>query len=100
MIEELFSRAGCDGWLCVMDVDGDGQVHVGSDEPVVAASVFKVVIALEVFRQADAGELDRGIWYASAPARVPTDPPASGAAPDRDPLLPAPRPGTWPGCCG
>lgn len=58
MIRELFSRAGCDGWLCVMDIDGDGQVHVGSDEPVVAASVFKVVIALEVFRQADAGELD------------------------------------------
>ncbi|MEV4176547.1 serine hydrolase [Nonomuraea sp. NPDC049709] len=57
-IRELLAGAGCDGWLCVMEIDGDGEVHAGSDEPVVAASVFKVIVALEVFRQAAAGELD------------------------------------------
>lgn len=57
-IKNLLAGAGCDGWLCVLDVDGDGEVHVGSGEPVVAASVFKVIVALEVFRQAAEGRLD------------------------------------------
>jgi beta-lactamase class A len=57
---ELFARAGCRGWLCVREVDGDGEVACGADEPVAAASVFKVVVALEVYRQASAGALDPG----------------------------------------
>jgi len=55
---ELFARAGCRGWLCVQEVDGHGEVACGADEPVAAASVFKVVVALEVYRQASAGGLD------------------------------------------
>lgn len=54
----LFAEAGCQGWLCVAEVDGDGEVAAGADEPVVAASVFKVAVALEVFTQVDAGQLD------------------------------------------
>lgn len=57
---ELFARAGCQGWLCVADVDGDGEVSTRGDELVVTASVFKVAVALEVFTQAAAGRLDPG----------------------------------------
>lgn len=57
-LRELFARAGCQGWLCVLEVDGDGAVADGADEAVAAASVFKVALALEVFRQASAGQLD------------------------------------------
>ncbi|MGH3400474.1 MAG: serine hydrolase [Streptosporangiaceae bacterium] len=57
-LTELFARAGCRGWLCVREVDGDGEVACGADELVVTASVFKVAVALEVFRQASAGRLD------------------------------------------
>lgn len=53
-----FARAGCQGWLCVADVDGAGEVSAGGDELVVAASVFKVAVALEVFSQAATGRLD------------------------------------------
>lgn len=55
---ELFGRAGCRGWLCVREVEGDGEVAYGADEPVAAASVFKIAVALEVYRQASAGALD------------------------------------------
>lgn len=55
---QLFARAGCQGRLCVADVDGDGEISAGADELVVAASVFKVAVALEVFTQAAAGRLD------------------------------------------
>jgi beta-lactamase class A len=55
---ELFTRAGCRGWLCVAEVDGDGEVAAGADELVVAASVVKVAVALEVFTQVNAGRLD------------------------------------------
>ena len=55
---ELYARAGCQGWLCVREIDGDGEVAYGADEPVATASVFKVAVALEVFRQASAGRLD------------------------------------------
>jgi beta-lactamase class A len=55
---ELFGRAGGQGWLCVREVDGDGEVAYRADEPVAAASVFKIVVALEVYRQVSAGELD------------------------------------------
>jgi beta-lactamase class A len=57
-LRELFTRAGCRGWLCVAEVDGDGEVAAGADELVAAASVFKVAVALEVFTQANAGRLD------------------------------------------
>ena len=54
----------------VCDVDGEGEVCLSADAPVVAASVFKVSVALEFFRQASAGDLD-------PTARVRLDPRSS-----------------------
>ena len=66
---ELFAQAGCRGWLCVADIDGDGEVSAGGDELVAAASVFKVAVALEVFIQVAAGRLDAGERIRVSPAR-------------------------------
>jgi beta-lactamase class A len=53
-----FAGAGCRGWVCVREIDGPGTVALGADDTVAAASVIKVPIALEVFRQAHDGRLD------------------------------------------
>ena len=66
---KLLGQAGCHGWLCVTDVDGAGEVSAGGDEPVVAASVFKVAVALEVFTQGAAGLLDLGERVRVSPGR-------------------------------
>jgi beta-lactamase class A len=42
----------------VRSLDGEAEVGLNEDEPVLLASVFKVPVALELFRQAAAGELD------------------------------------------
>jgi beta-lactamase class A len=57
-LRDVFSAAGCAGFLHVCDVDGPGEVALDADVPVVAASTFKVVVALELFRRTAAGELD------------------------------------------
>jgi beta-lactamase class A len=57
-VARAFQEAGCQGWLCALEVDGEGEACHDADEPVVSASVFKVAVALEVFRQASAGRLD------------------------------------------
>lgn len=57
-VARAFQEAGCQGWLCAMEVDGEGEACHDADESVVSASVFKVAVALEVFRQASAGRLD------------------------------------------
>jgi beta-lactamase class A len=58
-IAELFTRAGCTGQLCVQSLDGDQEVAVDADWEVVAASVFKVSVALEAETQFADGRLDR-----------------------------------------
>jgi beta-lactamase class A len=52
--------AGVDLDVCVHAIDIDSGAEVGhrADAPVVPASVFKVPVLLELFRQASAGELD------------------------------------------
>ena len=57
-LRRLFAAAGCDGFLHVRDLDGRGEVALDADALVVSASVFKVSVALELFRQAAVGELD------------------------------------------
>lgn len=57
-VARVFREAGCQGWLCALEVDGEGEACHDADESVVSASVFKVAVALEVFRQASAGKLD------------------------------------------
>lgn len=57
-LRDVFSAAGCDGFLHVCDVDDGRDVAVDADVPVVAASTFKVAVALEFFRRAAEGGLD------------------------------------------
>ncbi|MEU6955220.1 serine hydrolase [Streptomyces sp. NPDC045714] len=60
-IREVFAGAGAEGLLHAVPVQGepgDGEVTVGADEPVVIASVFKVLLVLEFARQVAAGQLD------------------------------------------
>jgi beta-lactamase class A len=44
----------------VRALDREAEIGINEDEPVVLASVSKVAVALELFRQAAAGELDAG----------------------------------------
>jgi beta-lactamase class A len=70
-IRETFAGAGADGLLHAIPLgrgpaggvaagtgSGGGEVAVGADEPVVIASVFKVLLVLEFARQVAAGQLD------------------------------------------
>jgi beta-lactamase class A len=57
-IEKVFADAGCDGWVCAQPLDGSGEVAIGADEPMVAASVIKVPIAVEVAAQFAEGRLN------------------------------------------
>ncbi|MEV6034880.1 serine hydrolase [Nonomuraea sp. NPDC052116] len=59
-LREAFDEAGVRGFLHARDVDGDAEIGLDPDEPVVLASVFKIAIALEYARQAAAGEIARG----------------------------------------
>jgi beta-lactamase class A len=62
LIEErlraVFAGAGAEGVLHTVDIDGPGEAGYGADEPVVVASVFKVLLVLEFARQSAAGQLD------------------------------------------
>ncbi|SDM26966.1 beta-lactamase class A [Nonomuraea maritima] len=58
-LEEVFTSAGLRGLVHVREVDGDAEIGLDPDEPVVLASVFKIAVALEYARQVAAGELSR-----------------------------------------
>ncbi|GLZ78230.1 serine hydrolase [Actinorhabdospora filicis] len=53
-----FDRIGARAVLHAVDLGSGAGTGVGADEPVILASVVKVLIALEFARQADAGQLD------------------------------------------
>ncbi|HEV2373024.1 MAG TPA: serine hydrolase [Streptosporangiaceae bacterium] len=57
-IAKVFADVGCQGWLCVREVHGPGAVTLDAEDLVVSASVAKIAVALEVFRQAHLGRLD------------------------------------------
>lgn len=57
-LTELFTRADVDGWVHAIDIDTGAEVGRGADEPVVAASVFKVPVLVEVYRQIGADRLE------------------------------------------
>jgi len=54
----VLDAAGADGWVHAREIDGDREVGLGEDEPVVQASVFKIAVGLELFRQAETGRID------------------------------------------
>ncbi len=49
----LLQAAGCDGCLQAVDIDSGAAVGLHAQQLAVAASVFKVAVALELFRQAE-----------------------------------------------
>lgn len=49
--------ARCEGWLDALDIDSGATVGLHPEQTVVAASVFKVAVALEFYRQAASGSL-------------------------------------------
>ena len=57
-LAQIFSAAGCVGTLCVENAAGQLGVGIAADQPVVAASVIKVLIAVEVERQFADGRLN------------------------------------------
>ncbi|WP_239127384.1 serine hydrolase [Asanoa siamensis] len=57
-ITKIFDAVGVDAQLHAVDVDRGGEIAVGADDPVVLASIFKILLVLEFARQAAAGQLD------------------------------------------
>ncbi len=58
-IAAVFADAGCRGWLRAELIGRPGPaVDLGGESPVVAASVYKVLVLLAVGRAFDAGRLD------------------------------------------
>ena len=60
MIQSVFEEAGATGFLHAREVGvaGGPEVCLGADDPVVLASVFKIVVAVAYAREVDAGRLD------------------------------------------
>lgn len=57
-IARVFEEAGCAGQLCVQSGSEEREVALDADSQVVAASVIKVLIAVEAERQFTGGTLD------------------------------------------
>ncbi|KMO70254.1 MAG: serine hydrolase [Mycolicibacterium rufum] len=58
-IGDVFVDAGCQGWLQAEPIGRTGPVvDVGGADPVVAASVYKVIVLVALGRAFDAGALD------------------------------------------
>ena len=57
-VEDVFAQADCRGWLCVQSADPVREVEVRADDPVVAASVIKVLIAVAAEAAFARGDLD------------------------------------------
>lgn len=57
-LRAVFEEAEAEGFVHVREIDGDGEVGLGADDPVVLASVFKLPILLEYGRQVAAGTLE------------------------------------------
>lgn len=72
--DHAFADADCRGWLCAEPLDGGDAVTVDADEPVVAASVIKVAIALDAECRFAEGAVDPG-------ERVLLDPASRTAGP-------------------
>jgi len=51
-LADTLRTAGCEGWLHALDIDSGQAVGLHPAHVVVAASVFKVGVALELYRQA------------------------------------------------
>ncbi|WP_248958297.1 serine hydrolase [Sphaerisporangium perillae] len=57
-LEGIFRAAAVTGNLHAVDLDTGAQIGLRSDDPVILASVFKLPLLVELYRQAEAGLLD------------------------------------------
>ena len=57
-LADLLTTASRTGAVCVLDLDGVGEVTLNPDQVVQAESAFKIAVALEVYCQANTGQLD------------------------------------------
>ena len=57
-LADLLTTVSRTGAVCVLDLDGVGAVTLNADQVVQAGSAFKIAVALEVYGQASAGQLD------------------------------------------
>ncbi|WP_019201810.1 serine hydrolase [Tsukamurella sp. 1534] len=57
-IAAVFADAGCNGWLHARVVGHPARLSVGGEQPVVPASVYKLVLLVAAARAFDAGRLD------------------------------------------
>lgn len=73
-IEARAHDVGVRVWLHALDVDSDASIGIDPTGPVVTASVFKVPVAVELARQAAAGECDLA-EQVTVPAGHPTSSP-------------------------
>ncbi|MGW1802966.1 serine hydrolase [Streptomyces sp. NPDC001984] len=69
-LEQVFADAGCKGSVAVLDIDGPGRVAFGDNELVVAASTFKIVVALALFCQAAEASVDLAERVRLSPAQA------------------------------
>lgn len=67
-LRELFDAAEVDGYLHAVDLRTQVELAYDADAPVVLASVFKIPVLLELFRQHESRRLD-----VTAPVEVPTE---------------------------
>jgi beta-lactamase class A len=65
----IFQGAGLIGHVCAQDAHGAREVALSADEPMVAGSVFKVLVAVEVLRQVSSGRLDPAERVVLSPER-------------------------------
>jgi beta-lactamase class A len=88
-----FHQAGVEAWLHALDLGTGAEVAHRADELVVPASIFKVPVLLELFRQHSAGEID-----ATAQVLVPVEgraPGPFGISMMRDPMSMSLRDLAW-----
>lgn len=83
-VEAVFRAAGCEGFAHCREIGTDRALGFRADEPVVAASVFKVGIALELFRQSAMGEIDATEQVELLPGQRTSGP--TGISHCRDPV--------------
>jgi beta-lactamase class A len=57
-VQRVLDAVGVTGFVHARAIDHDREIALGADTPVVMASVFKIAVCLELFRQAAAGEVD------------------------------------------
>lgn len=57
-LEQCLAQSGLTGWIHARDLDSGRTVGVRADEPVVAASVFKIPVLIELCCQVSEGRLD------------------------------------------